>query len=159
MAQKRGGDGGDGLRRERRGGLLQSESPSDSAGRQTGFLIGEPTAGAHLKRIRDNAKRCSIGYQLVEQLQLFCRQLGRYVGDAGNVRAGPVEVGDKNPADAFVRGSQHRRRMSLSQCTNYRWRTAAKGQGLPPRRCWHHDRCTPDSGRLAATPKSAESAE
>src|SRR6266849_7661641 len=42
MAQKRGGDGGDGLRRERRGGLLQSESPSDSAGRQTGFLIGEP---------------------------------------------------------------------------------------------------------------------
>src|SRR5713101_378486 len=88
-------------------------------------------AGAHLKRIRDNAKRCSIGYQLVEQLQLFCRQLGRYVGDAGNVRAGPVEVGDKNPADAFVRGSQHRRRMSLSQCTNYRWRTAAKGHGLP----------------------------
>ncbi len=34
-------------------------------------------AGAQLKRIRDNAKRCSIGYQLVEQLQLFCRQLGR----------------------------------------------------------------------------------
>jgi len=43
MAQERGDDGGDGLRRERRGGLLQSESPSDSASRQTGFLIGEPT--------------------------------------------------------------------------------------------------------------------
>src|SRR6266550_344666 len=42
MAQERGGDGGDGLCRECRGGLLQSESPSDSAGRQTGFLIGEP---------------------------------------------------------------------------------------------------------------------
>ena len=26
-------------------------------------------AGAHLKRIRDNAERCSIGFQLVEQLQ------------------------------------------------------------------------------------------
>ena len=33
---------GEMVRRERRGGLLQSESPSDSAGRQTGFLIGEP---------------------------------------------------------------------------------------------------------------------
>src|ERR1700674_290557 len=45
MAQERGGDGsegGDGLRRDCRGGLLQSESRSDSAGRQTGFLIGEP---------------------------------------------------------------------------------------------------------------------
>jgi len=42
MAQERGSDGGDGLRRECWGGLLQSESPSDSAGRQTGFLIGEP---------------------------------------------------------------------------------------------------------------------
>jgi hypothetical protein len=31
------------------------------------------------------------------------------------------------------------------------------GQGLPSRRCWHHDQCTPDSRRLAATPKSAES--
>jgi hypothetical protein len=30
------------LRRGCWGGSLQSESPSDSAGRQTGFLIGEP---------------------------------------------------------------------------------------------------------------------
>jgi hypothetical protein len=34
-------------------------------------------ARAHLKRIRDNAERCSIGFQLVAQLQLFCRRLGR----------------------------------------------------------------------------------
>src|SRR5215475_6250165 len=39
MAQKPDGDGGGGLRRDRRGGLLQSEPPSDSAGRQTGFLM------------------------------------------------------------------------------------------------------------------------
>src|SRR5215470_848595 len=41
MAQERGGDGGDGLRRGCWRGSLQSQSPSDSAGRQTGFLIGE----------------------------------------------------------------------------------------------------------------------
>ena len=34
---------------------------------------------------------------------------------------------------------------------------AAFGQGLPPR--GHHDRCAPDSRRLAATPKSAESGQ
>jgi hypothetical protein len=33
------------------------------------------------------------------------------------------------------------------------------GQGLPPRRCWRHDRCTPDSRRLAVTPNSAESGQ
>jgi hypothetical protein len=33
------------------------------------------------------------------------------------------------------------------------------GQGLPLRLRWHHDRCTPDSCRLAATPKSAESGQ
>ena len=32
----------------------------------------------------------------------------------------------------------------------------ARGQGLPPRRRWHHDRCAPDSRRPAATLKPAE---
>src|SRR6266436_953133 len=36
---------------------------------------------------------------------------------------------------------------------------AGSGQPLPPRRFWHHDRCTLDSRRLAATPKSAESGQ
>ena len=66
-----------------------------------------------------------MGRQDRDQTNLFLRVLARC--DAGNVGAGPVEVGDKNPAHAFVRGSQHRRRMSLSQCTNYQWRTAALG--------------------------------
>jgi hypothetical protein len=35
----------------------------------------------------------------------------------------------------------------------------AAGDGLPSRLRWHHDRCAPDSGRLAAPPKSAGSAE
>jgi hypothetical protein len=33
---------------------------------------------------------------------------------------------------------------------------AALGQGLPSRPAWHHDRYTPDSCRLAASPKLAE---
>jgi hypothetical protein len=45
LAQESGSDGGGGLRRDRRGVLLQSESPSDSAGRQTGFLTREPPYG------------------------------------------------------------------------------------------------------------------
>src|SRR5258706_8525375 len=36
---------------------------------------------------------------------------------------------------------------------------SAPGQGLPARLRRHHDRCTPDSCRLAATPKSAESGQ
>jgi hypothetical protein len=32
-----------------------------------------------------------------------------------------------------------------------------RGHGLPCRGCWHHERCTPDSCRLPATLKSAES--
>jgi hypothetical protein len=31
------------------------------------------------------------------------------------------------------------------------------GSGLPSRLRWYHDRCTPDSRRLDATPKSEES--
>jgi hypothetical protein len=71
-------------------------------------------AGAHLKRIRDNAERRSIGFQLVEQLQLFCRQLGRQVDDAGNVRAGPVEIGGKIRCD---RGHRRRYRGSTPALT------------------------------------------
>jgi hypothetical protein len=36
---------------------------------------------------------------------------------------------------------------------------AALGHGLPSRLGWHQDRCTSDSRRLAATPKSAESGQ
>src|SRR5260370_5028680 len=32
-------------------------------------------------------------------------------------------------------------------------------QGLPPRRCWHHDRCTSDSCRLVTLAKAAESSQ
>src|SRR5258708_19364354 len=32
-------------------------------------------------------------------------------------------------------------------------------QGLPPRRCWHHDRCTSDSCRLVTLAKAAESTQ
>jgi len=71
-------------------------------------------AGAHLKRIRDNAERRSIGLQLVEQLQLYCRQLGRQVGDAGDVRAGPVGIGGKTRCD---RGHRRRYRGSTPALT------------------------------------------
>src|SRR5262249_14154316 len=52
LAQESGDDGRGGLRGDRRGGLLQSESPSDSAGRQTGFLIGEPVADGPITATR-----------------------------------------------------------------------------------------------------------
>src|SRR5215475_11201563 len=58
MAQERDADGGDGLRGGCWGGSLQSESPSASAGRQTGFLIGK--APAHQTH-RDRAGMGFVG--------------------------------------------------------------------------------------------------
>jgi hypothetical protein len=45
------------------------------------------------------------------------------------------------------------------RCAYCALRVSASGQGLPRRGCWHHDRCTSDSCRLAATPKPARSGQ
>jgi hypothetical protein len=55
--------------------------------------------GRRSDRVRENAEHGSIGHQLAEQLQSFWRQLANKTGATGNVRARPVEAGDKTQCD------------------------------------------------------------
>src|SRR6266403_439725 len=119
MAQKRGADGGDGLLRGRWGGSLQSESPSDSAGRQTGFLIGEPI-GQELTRNVSATTPNAAALAINSWSNCNC-----FAVSSAAKLAKPITF-----APGRLRLATRTRRMSFSQCTNYRWRTAAKGHSL-----------------------------
>jgi hypothetical protein len=60
---------------------------------------GDDEFGSRTGGVHEDAEQGSIGYQLVEQLQLFGRQLGLYNGAAGKVPAGAVEAGDMTHCD------------------------------------------------------------
>ena len=62
--------------------------------------IWDHKLGSRKSRVRENAEQGSVGYYIVDQLQSFRRQLDSQNRDAGEVRAGPIQAGDKTPADA-----------------------------------------------------------
>jgi hypothetical protein len=68
--------------------------------------FGDGGLGVHRGRVRENAEARSIGYQLAEQLQSFRHHLALQKGDAGEVRAGPVEAGDETRCDRVTAGEK-----------------------------------------------------
>jgi hypothetical protein len=96
-------------------GLEVEVSPNFFAAREAGSVqIRTPAPkvattrsdGRRPKSVRENAERGSIGYQFAEQLQLLRRKLALQIDDAGEVRAGSVEAGDKTQCDRVSAGGK-----------------------------------------------------
>ena len=79
----------------------------------------------------------------------------RWIGSTGNGR-NPIINGRRQPSLGGTSRMMREYHVRICEGLGVKFPGSTR-QGLPSRPRWQHDRCTPESRRLAATPRSAES--